>query len=104
MTGVQTCALPIYISEMHFTILVHNLLNAPDTMRQFVPAEYLGDLLVLYTGEPSETFKQQITEKWRPYIKGSIQAHYISGSHEDMMRPVPLAEIGTHFASALRTL
>ncbi|WP_156725207.1 amino acid adenylation domain-containing protein [Streptomyces apocyni] len=64
------------------------------------PKELNGD--VLYFAAMADRFPgAPEPEAWQPYVKGHLEVHPIDAAHAEMVRPAPLAEIGSLLAKRL---
>ncbi|MGH4032637.1 amino acid adenylation domain-containing protein [Actinomycetota bacterium Odt1-20B] len=77
--------------------------NGRDLVHEFVPSRYGGDVTVLVASLDKVDISPT-PETWRPYVAGEITAHHLERSHNDLMKPAALAEIGRILADELRAL
>ncbi len=77
--------------------------NNAQVMQDSKPSRFDGNLLFFSAAlnEPDASF---IPQMWAPYITGEIENHWIDCQHDDMLQPIPLAEIGRVLAAKLATL
>jgi thioesterase domain-containing protein len=56
-----------------------------------------GDVLFVRAGgdDPGTSGPPDLARLWQPYVSGTIDSHTISCGHFEMMRPGPVAEIGS---------
>jgi thioesterase domain-containing protein len=88
------------------------VLNAVTLMREraqvaarFAPRRFTGDFLLLATSHGLD--EAALTERrsaWRPNIAGEIKWHVVDSSHEDMLKPPALHEIGRLITAELSRL
>ncbi|WPW33099.1 non-ribosomal peptide synthase/polyketide synthase [Streptomyces atratus] len=67
----------------------------------FVPQVFRGDAL-LFAALPDGAGAHSRAERWQPYVEGRVHAHVVRCTHEHMMDPEPLAEIGRIVTARLR--
>ncbi|MGH7926537.1 MAG: thioesterase domain-containing protein, partial [Candidatus Binatia bacterium] len=73
--------------------------NNAQLVQNFQPGRFDGNLLFFSAAlEPGESPTPQM---WAPYITGDIENHAIDCHHDDMLQPIPLAEIGRVLARRL---
>ncbi|MFF5257090.1 amino acid adenylation domain-containing protein [Streptomyces leeuwenhoekii] len=72
-----------------------------DLRHAFVPRTFRGDAL-LFAALPDGTGAPGRAERWQPYVEGRVHAHAVRCTHEHMMDPEPLAEIGRIVTARLR--
>jgi nonribosomal peptide synthetase DhbF len=77
-------------------------INNAHLVQDFRPSRFDGNLLFFSATleEPDASFTPQL---WAPYITGEIENHSIDCQHDDMLQPIPLAEIGRVLAAKLAT-
>ncbi|MET7382994.1 amino acid adenylation domain-containing protein [Streptomyces sp. NPDC005526] len=75
--------------------------NGRDLVHEFVPDRFDGDVTVLVASLDKVDISPT-PETWRPYVSGDITAHHLERSHNDLMKPAALAEIGRILAAELR--
>ena len=68
-------------------------------MRRFLPQRYRGDLLLFVATEGDP--KPPPIETWRPYVDGRIRVHRVDCTHETMLEPPAVGEIGGVLAREL---
>ena len=78
-------------------------MNNARLAQDFQPSRFDGNLLFFSVafGKPGAPFTPQM---WAPYINGEIENHSIDCQHDDMLQPIPLAQIGGVLAAKLATL
>ncbi|WP_107440867.1 non-ribosomal peptide synthetase [Streptomyces fodineus] len=77
--------------------------NGRDLVHEFVPDRFDSDVTVLVASLDKVDISPT-PETWRPYVGGDITAHYLERSHNDLMKPAALAEIGRILAAELRRI
>ncbi|MGH3888084.1 MAG: alpha/beta fold hydrolase, partial [Pseudonocardiaceae bacterium] len=82
---------------------VNVAINNDHLVQDSQPSRFEGNLLFFSAAldEPDPSFTPRL---WAPYITGEIENHWIDCQHDDMLQPVPLAEIGRVLAAKLATL
>ena len=65
--------------------------NNTRLIKQFAPKRFSGDLALFVAADNNMS---PPIEKWRPYVSGHITVHRINCTHEKMMEPLPLAQVG----------
>ncbi len=77
--------------------------NGRDMVHEFVPDRFDGDVTVL-VATLDKVDISPTPETWRPYVGGEITAHHLERSHNDLMKPAALAEIGRILAAELKRI
>ncbi|MCX4820174.1 amino acid adenylation domain-containing protein [Streptomyces sp. NBC_01142] len=69
-------------------------------MRDFAPKLFRGDLTFVTATREREA-DAPVWQDWLPFVTGTVTDHQVDCAHLDMMRPEPLARIGTTVARVL---
>ncbi|WP_406383456.1 amino acid adenylation domain-containing protein [Streptomyces sp. NBC_01618] len=77
--------------------------NGRTLVHEVEPSRFPGDVTVLVASLDKVDISPT-PETWRPYVGGEIKAHYLERSHNDLMKPAALAEIGQILAAELRSI
>ncbi|MFI1762847.1 amino acid adenylation domain-containing protein [Streptomyces sp. NPDC020800] len=77
--------------------------NGRELVHEFVPDRFHGDVTVL-VATLDKVDISPTPETWRPYVGGEITAHHLERSHNDLMKPAALAEIGRILAAELQRI
>ncbi|WP_311315071.1 non-ribosomal peptide synthetase [Streptomyces naphthomycinicus] len=76
--------------------------NAVELRGGHTPGVFRGPLLLFVAVEGDTGRVAEKAARWRPYVDGPVETHTVSGRHEDMLAPGPLAVIGEVLARRLR--
>jgi thioesterase domain-containing protein len=87
------------LGDDHFEAIMGSFENSTRLMRRFSPQRYRGDLLLFVAtqGNPNPP----PIDAWRPYVDGRINVHRVDCTHETMLEPQAVAEIGVVLADEL---
>ncbi|WP_336216873.1 thioesterase domain-containing protein, partial [Nonomuraea sp. LPB2021202275-12-8] len=77
--------------------------NNARLMSGFVPGKFLGDAL-LFVAERTWDMRRSASAEWDSYVSGQVFAHPVDATHDDLMRPESIAEIGPRVADRLREI
>ncbi|MGW0811390.1 alpha/beta fold hydrolase, partial [Nonomuraea sp. NPDC002799] len=83
--------------------MVEVVRNNARLMSGFVPQKFLGDLL-LFVAERTWPTGRSASAEWAHYVSGQVVTHLVDSTHDDLMRPESLAEIGPLVAGRLREI
>ncbi len=86
------------LEEHHLRAMLTVYRNNVRLAGDFVPANFGGDILLFTATEEAIV---PPTEAWRPYVSGQIVIHPVACRHAQMIRPLPIAEIGRAIAREL---
>jgi thioesterase domain-containing protein len=87
------------LGDDHFDAIMGSFENSTRLMRRFSPQRYRGDLLLFVATEGNP--KPPPIETWRPYVDGRVHVHLVDCTHETMLEPHAVAEIGATLAHEL---
>jgi thioesterase domain-containing protein/acyl carrier protein len=87
------------LGDDHFDAIMGSFENSTRLMRRFSPQRYRGDLLLFVATEGDP--KPPPIETWRPYVDGRIHVHRVACTHEPMLEPPAVGEIGGVLADEL---
>ncbi len=88
------------LDERHISAFVEIRINNARLALDFTPGRFHGNLL-LFNSTINRGADGATPETWRPYIDGTIESHDITSSHDLMMEPGSLAQIGPVLAARL---
>ncbi|HTE42644.1 MAG TPA: alpha/beta fold hydrolase, partial [Steroidobacteraceae bacterium] len=90
------------LDDQIFEAILREFKEAPPLLTRFSPGVFHGDLLFFRAmrGLP-DGIVPPTPDLWQPHVKGRITAHDMACSHDSMMRPAALAQIGPILAAAL---
>jgi thioesterase domain-containing protein len=86
------------LKEHHYEAIMDTFKTNTRLVRTFLPQKFQGDMM-LFVAMDSE-IKPPI-EAWRPYVGREISIHSIDCAHDNMMDPIPAANIGGVLAKEL---
>ncbi|MGE0036626.1 MAG: amino acid adenylation domain-containing protein, partial [Xanthobacteraceae bacterium] len=87
------------LGDDHFEAIMGSFENSTRLMRRFSPQRYRGDLLLFVATQGNP--KPPPIDAWRPYVDGRINVHRVDCTHETMLEPQAVAEIGVVLADEL---
>ena len=86
------------LEEHQVAAILQVMRNNSRLARNFLPQRFDGDVL-LFAATVGEA--EPATDRWKPYVSGTIALHEVDCEHVHMMRPAPLAKIGAVLAREL---
>ena len=86
------------LKEHHYEAIMDTFKNNTRIMRTFSPEPFRGNLS-LFVAMVSE--HRPPIDNWQPYVAGDIKVHPIDCAHDNMMDPIPAAQVGNVLASEL---
>jgi thioesterase domain-containing protein len=89
------------LDESHLAAIIEIMAHNAYLAMDFTPGRFHGDLL-LFTATIEQPEDKPTPDAWRPFIGGTIETHAIVTSHDRMMLPGPLAQIGPILAAKLQ--
>jgi thioesterase domain-containing protein len=99
--GYQHATLSDFPFQQQIAPIVEVAKNIRRLKQSFVPKRFDGNVF-LFASKDSEI--GHATEAWRPHIGGQIKVHSVECTHETMMDPIPLQNIGNVIASESKAL
>ena len=89
------------LGDDQFDAIMGSFENSTRLMKRFSPQRYHGDLLLFVATQDGP--KPPPVETWRPYVDGRIDVRRVDCTHEAMLGPQAVAEIGAVLAAELAT-
>jgi len=86
------------LEEHQVTNILQVMRNNTRLANKFVPRQFNGDML-FFAATRDES--PSAADSWKPYVSGKVAIYEIDCEHIHMMRPAPLAKIGSVLASEL---
>nr|WNA11485.1 nonribosomal peptide synthetase [Kitasatospora sp.] len=91
------------LEEEQLTTITEISANNTHLTVDYRPGPIDGDLLLIAASEQQDP--PVTAEAWRPYVRGSVETHVVTGEHGAMLtRPGTLTEIGRILSDKLREL
>ncbi|MFH8768881.1 non-ribosomal peptide synthase/polyketide synthase [Streptomyces sp. NPDC017958] len=87
----------------HLVTVAQTFQDNVELRRAFTPKVFRGDLLLLAAGADGPGAEAG-TRRWQPYVDGRVDARTITGRHEQMLLPGPIAEVGRIVTERLENL
>ncbi|NEB35576.1 non-ribosomal peptide synthetase [Streptomyces sp. SID14515] len=89
----------------HIDAFAEVMKNNYRIVTEFRPKKLRGGMtVVVSTTEHGEEAEQRMVDKWSPYVGGGIDTHPLAATHNDMMSPGAVSEIGRLVHDRLRSL
>ncbi|GGS36157.1 non-ribosomal peptide synthetase [Actinokineospora fastidiosa] len=89
------------LEQRHIEAIGRIYANNRDLVHESAPPVYRGDVTVI-VATLDKIDISPTPETWRPYVDGRIITRRVDRKHNDLMKPGPLAEIGTILSAELR--
>ncbi len=91
------------LEQHQLSAVIEIMINNARIALDFTPGRFHGDLL-LFNSTIDREDDTATAEVWKPYIDGTIESHDITGRHDRMTEPGPLAQIGPVLAAKLQEI